>query len=225
MNDEIQLVIGNRNYSSWSLRAWLALQKSGVSFETVVLPLDTPEFEEKIGDYSPTRRVPVLWHEGRCIWDSLAIGEYVNEQFAGGSLWPLDAASRGMGRAMAAEIHSGFPYLRNKMPMNCRARNRQVPVDRALGADIERIWTLWSDALSAHADAGPWLLGGYSLADAMFAPVVLRFRTYGVAPPRDIELYCRAVLGDPDLQPWLEAAREESWVIDAEEVGEEGGAA
>lgn len=220
---EIHLVVGNRNYSSWSLRAWLALQKGGVSFETTVLPLDTPEFEEKIGDYSPTRRVPVLWHEGRCIWDSLAIGEYVNEQFAGGSLWPRDAASRGMGRAMAAEMHSGFPDLRGKMPMNCRARNRRVAVDRALGRDIERIWTLWSDALSAHADAGPWLLGKYSLADAMFAPVVLRFRTYGVALPRDVEPYCQAVLGDPDLQPWLVAAGEEAWVIDAEEVGEEGG--
>lgn len=222
---EIQLVIGNRNYSSWSLRAWLALRKSGVPFETVVLPLDTPEFEEQIGNYSPTRRVPVLWHEERCIWDSLAIGEYVNEQFAGGDLWPRDAASRGIGRAMAAEMHSGFQDLRGKMPMNCRARDRRVQMDPALGADIERIWSLWSDALSAHGDAGPWLLGEYSLADAMFAPVVLRFRTYAVAPPPGIEPYCQVVLDDPDLQPWLAAALEESWVIDADEAGAEGGSA
>ncbi len=220
---ELQLVIGNRNYSSWSLRAWLAVQKSGVPFETVVLPLDTPEFEQQIGNYSPTRRVPVLWHEDRCIWDSLAIGEYVNEAFADGSLWPRDGASRGLGRAMAAEMHSGFPDLRGKMPMNCRARNRRVAMDPALAADIERIWSLWSDALSAHGDAGPWLLGEYSLADAMFAPVVLRFRTYGVAPPPDIEPYCQRVLEDPDLQFWLAAALEESWVIDADEAGEEGG--
>ena len=221
----IRLVIGNRNYSSWSLRAWLALQKSGVPFETVVLPLDTPEFRAKIGEYSPTGRVPVLWHEERCIWDSLAIGEYVNEQFAGGRLWPQDAASRGMGRAMAAEMHSGFPDLRRKMPMNCRARKRRVSVDPPLEADIERIWSMWSDALTAHADAGPWLLGEYSVADAMFAPVVLRFETYGVAPPPDIAPYRRVVLGDPDLQRWLAAAREEEWVIDAEEVGEQAGPA
>lgn len=220
---DVQLVIGNRNYSSWSLRAWLALQKSGVPFETVVLPLDTPEFEERIGSYSPTRRVPVLWHEDRCIWDSLAIGEYVNEAFAGGSLWPRDAASRGLGRAMAAEMHSGFPDLRSRMPMNCRARDRHVTMDPALAADIERIWSLWSDALCAHGDAGPWLLGEYSLADAMFAPVVLRFQTYGVTPPPDIASYCQGVLNDPDLQPWLASAREEPWVIDADEAGEEGG--
>ena len=216
----LKLVIGNRNYSSWSLRAWLALKKSGAEFESVVIPLDTPEFRERIDNYSPTGRVPVLWHDGQCIWDSLAIGEYVNEQFAGGSLWPPDASSRGLGRAMAAEMHSGFADLREKMPMNCRAVHRRVPMDDALQTDIDRVWEAWSLALSRHRDIGPWLLGNYSLVDAMFAPVVLRFQTYGVEPPSGIRPYCTQVLEDPDLHEWIEAALQENWIIEQDEAGE-----
>jgi glutathione S-transferase len=217
---ELKLVIGNRNYSSWSLRAWLALRKSGAVFDTEVIPLDTPEFRERIPGYSPTGRVPVLWHNGHRIWDSLAIGEYANEQFAGGSLWPSDPPSRGLGRAMAAEMHSGFADLRSKMPMNCRASQRRVPVDGALQADIDRVWEAWSFALSRHRDSGPWLLGRYSLVDAMFAPVVLRFQTYGVEPPAKIRPYCTMVLEDPDLRDWVAAALLEDWVIEQDEAGE-----
>ncbi len=216
----LQLVIGNRNYSSWSLRAWLALTKSGAAFDTLLLPLDTAEFRERIADYSPTGRVPVLLHGEHRIWDSLAIGEYANERFANGGLWPEDAASRGLGRAMAAEMHSGFADLRQKMPMNCRALDRRVPMDNALRADIERVQSAWSFALSHHREAGPWLLGRYSLADAMFAPVVLRFRTYGVEAPGEIGGYCRQVLDDPDLRQWIELAQREVWVIEQDEAGE-----
>ncbi len=221
--NELKLVIGNRNYSSWSLRAWLALRKSGAAFDTVVIPLDTPEFHQRIADYSPTGRVPVLWHDGNCIWDSLAIGEYANERFAGGSLWPPDATSRGLGRAMAAEMHSGFADLRAKMPMNCRAGQRRVPMDDALQGDIDRVWAAWSIALSRHGDSGPWLLGNYSLVDAMFAPVVLRFQTYGVEPPAEIRPYCTRVLEDPDLREWIAAALQEDWVIEQDEAGESPG--
>ena len=126
---EIRLVIGNKNYSSWSLRAWLCLRKCDVDFEEILIPLDTPEFKARISDYSPTGRVPVLWHEGREIWDSLAICEYANEAFAGGRLWPDNLASRGLGRSMVAEMHSGFMFLRSKMPMNCRALDRHVPMN------------------------------------------------------------------------------------------------
>ena len=220
---EIQLVIGNRNYSSWSLRAWLPLSKSGVAFDTVLLPLDTPEFAERIADYSPSGRVPVLWHDGQCIWDSLAIGEYVNEQFAGGALWPHDAASRAMGRSMVAEMHSGFEELRARMPMNCRANGRRIAIDSRLQADLERMWTLWSDALACHADSGGWLLGEYSLADAMFAPVVIRFQGYEVALPEDIRAYCEYALTDPDLKEWLSGAAEETWIVEQDEAGVEPG--
>jgi glutathione S-transferase len=215
----IQLVIGNRNYSSWSLRAWLPLARSGVEFETVLLPLDTSEFADRIGEYSPTGRVPVLWHEGQCVWDSLAIGEYINEEFAGGALWPQDASSRALGRSMAAEMHSGFSTLRSRMPMNCRARGRTVAFDGLLDADLQRLWTLWSDSLDRHHDHGPWLLGQYSLADAMFAPVVLRLGTYGIEPPADLQPYCNTVLSDEILAAWLDLALQETWVVEADEAG------
>lgn len=219
MSDSIQLVIGNRNYSSWSLRAWLPLAKSGIDFDTILLPLDTPEFFERIGEYSPTGRVPVLWHDGQCIWDSLAIGEYVNEQFARGSLWPEDASSRALGRSMAAEMHSGFSALRAQLPMNCRARGRVVAREQALASDLERLWIVWSDSLACHHDRGPWLLGDYSLADAMFAPVVLRLGTYGIEPPAELQPYCHQVLSDETLSTWLALAMEESWVVEADEAG------
>lgn len=215
----IQLVMGNRNYSSWSLRAWLCLRKSGVEFEEIVLPLDSVEFEEKIGDYSPTRRVPVMWDDGQCIWDSLAICEYANDNFAQGSLWPSDSYSRGWGRAMAAEMHSGFPEIRSKLPMNCRADNRYVELDDALQADIDRIFSLWGDSLASHADSGPWLLGAFSIADAMFAPVVIRLKNYGVSMPSDIRGYCEHVLADVDLVHWCEQARSETWIVEADEAG------
>ncbi len=219
--NKIQLIIGNRNYSSWSFRAWLCLRKSGAKFEELLLPLETPEFEEKIGDYSPTRRVPVLWDDGQCIWDSLAICEYVNERFADNKLWPSDTYSRGLGRCMAAEMHSGFIELRNKLPMNCRANSRKVEIDAALQADIDRLFTLWADSLVCHADKGAWLLGEFSVVDAMFAPVVLRLRAYDIAVPADIQVYCDHMLADPDVQLWLDQASTETWIVQADEAGTE----
>ncbi|MFT6955282.1 MAG: glutathione S-transferase [Halieaceae bacterium] len=216
---DLQLVIGNRNYSSWSLRAWLALRKTGVEFETVVLPLDTPEFTKRIAEYSPSGRVPVLWHEGLCVWDSLAIAEYVNEQFAEGRLWPEDSASRALGRSMIAEMHSGFTQLRMRMPMNCRASNRIIDMDASLQTDLDRMWTLWSDSLTSHADAGSWLLGEFSIADAMFAPVVMRFQAYALKLPADIKSYCDHALDDEHLQEWLRDASQETWVVVADEAG------
>jgi len=216
----ITLIIGNMNYSSWSLRAWLPLAKSGVSFDTVLLPLDTEEFYRRIPEYSPTGCVPVLWHGEHCVWDSLAIAEYINEHFAGGSLWPEDAASRALGRSMAAEMHSGFTGVRNAMPMNIRAR-RVVPMTPDIERDIARISALWTNALDRHAGQGPWLLGQYSIADAMFAPVVFRFATYGVQLPEQLERYCAQVMDDPDLAPWLAQAATETWIVEADEAGED----
>lgn len=219
----LRLVIGNRNYSSWSLRAWLPLRHCGATFETLLVPLDTPEFEQRIGALSPTRKVPVLWHGDLCIWDSLAIGEYVNECFAGNSLWPADPSLRALGRSMAAEMHSGFTHLRSRMPMNCRARDRSVEIDSWLQADIGRVWILWRQARAAVAGQGSWLLGEYSLLDAMFTPVVLRFQTYGVAVPEDLKPWCRQVLADPCLLEWLSAALDERWIVDADEAGSSSG--
>lgn len=217
----IQLILGNKNYSSWSLRAWLCLRKSGVDFEEILLPLDTPEFNERIGDYSPTGRVPVLWHEGTPIWDSLAICEYANDAFAGGRLWPENLISRGMGRSMAAEMHSSFMHLRNEMPMNCRALNRHVPIKQELQGDIDRVCSLWNTALVAHQDSGQWLLGEFSITDAMFAPVVMRFQNYGVELPGIVQAYCDHLLSDIDMQVWVKEALKETWVVDADEAGNE----
>ncbi len=216
---EIRLVVGNRNYSSWSYRAWLCLRKSGVGFEEVVLPLDTPEFSARIGELSPTSRVPVLWHGERCIWDSLAICEYVNETFADGRLWPEDAGARALGRSMAAEMHSGFPDLRNEMPMNFRAVNRRVEITSHTQADIERIFTLWSESLARHSGSGPWLLGEFSIADAMFAPVVVRLGNYGVPVPGELQPYLQTHRDDPDIRLWTELAAAETWVVEADEAG------
>jgi glutathione S-transferase len=220
--NKVQLVIGNKNYSSWSFRAWLCLRKSGADFDEVLLPLDTAEFEEKIGDYSPTRRVPVLWDDGQCIWDSLAICEYANERFANGELWPSDTYSRGLGRSMVSEMHGGLTELRNKLPMNCRASARVVELDRALQTDIDRVFSLWGDSLTCHGDKGPWLLGKFSIADAMFAPVVMRLRSYVVPVPEDIQRYCEHVILDSDVQLWLEGALQESWIVEADEAGSPG---
>lgn len=211
--------MGNKNYSSWSLRAWLCLRKSGIAFEEIVLPLDSAEFKERIGEYSPTRRVPVLWDDGQCIWDSLAICEYANDNFAKGGLWPSDSYSRGWGRAIAAEMHSGFGDLRSKLPMNCRTDNRSVEIDDALQSDIDRIFSLWGDSLTSHSDDGPWLLGQFSIADAMFAPVVIRFKNYGISLPPDISAYCDHVLEDIDIVHWCEQARLETWVVEDDEAG------
>ena len=218
---DVRLVIGNKNYSSWSLRAWLCLRKCKLEFEEVLLPLDTPEFKARISEYSPTGRVPVLWHKGDPIWDSLAICEYANDVFAAGSLWPDDVASRGLGRSMVAEMHSGFMHLRNDMPMNCRVKNRHVPMSDGLQADIDRMCSLWTTALVAHSAGGSWLLGVFSIADAMFAPVVMRFRNYGVDVPAQVQAYCDHVLGDADMQAWVAAGLKETWIVEADEAGSE----
>lgn len=214
------LVIGNKNYSSWSLRAWLAMRKSGVVFDERRLSLDTPAFEAQVGGLSPTRRVPVLWDGDLCVWDSLAICETVNERWAGGTLLPLDAGLRATARSYCAEMHSGFPELRARMPMNCRARNRKVPVDDALTAEIARVVQVWSDARERRTGDGPWLLGEFSLLDAMYVPVALRFRTYDVAVPGPAAEYMAVLDSDPDLLAWLADALAETEVVKADEAGD-----
>ena len=215
----LHLICGNRNYSSWSLRAWLCLRRAGLDPKTTVLPMDTPEFEARIGPLSPSRRVPVLWCGEECFWDSLAIAELVSELHAAGRLWPEDVALRGLGRSIAAEMHSGFSALRDELPMNCRARGRRIRVSAAARGDIDRIAAVW-DAARARAGSDGWLLGPWSIADAMYAPVVLRFRAYDVDVPESARAYGRMWLQDADLQRWIRAAEREPWVIEHEEVGE-----
>ncbi len=212
-----KLYIGNRNYSSWSLRAWFLLAESGLEFEEERLPLGTREFEERIATISPARRVPVLALGNERVWDSLAIAETVAERWPDKSLWPPDPAARAHARSISAEMHAGFFSLRAEMPMNCRALGRQVPLTRELQADIDRVIAIWSDCAERYG--GGWLFGRYSVADAMYAPVVLRFRTYGVDLPPAARGYADRVLQSRALQKWLAAAESETEVLQHEELG------
>ncbi|HEU4516281.1 MAG TPA: glutathione S-transferase family protein [Steroidobacteraceae bacterium] len=212
------LVVGSHNYSSWSLRPWLLLRHLGLEFAVRQIPLDTPEFETEIGTLSPTRRVPVLLHGAVRVWESLAICEYVSE-LAGGAGWPADPARRATARAVAAEMHSGFGTLRSSCPMNVRAMGRRVPMTPPLERDLRRIDAIWSGCRRDHGELGPYLFGAFSVADAMFAPVVLRVRSYGLPLSELSRRYQETMLSDVHLGEWIEASCRETQVIPYEEVG------
>jgi len=216
----VKLVIGNKNYSSWSLRPWLLLEHFGVPFEEVRLALYTPASPAAIRTYSPSGKVPCLIDDdGLVIWDSLAICEYVAELPAAREAWPAGRAARALARSVAAEMHSGFSALRNSMPMNCRGRARRVPESAELAADIARIQEVWTSCRERSAADGPWLFGRFSIADAMFAPVAFRFRTYGVACSGPAAAYLSTLLEHPAMQRWAAAAETEPEVIEESEVG------
>jgi glutathione S-transferase len=217
--DKVSLVIGNKNYSSWSLRAWLALRKAGVDFEERRLPLDTVQFAEDIGEYSPTAKVPALWDGSLCVWDSLAICEHINDRWMAGELWPAELAQRSKARSISAEMHAGFPALREKMPMNCRASDRFVPMDAELERDINRVLSIWRECREELSGSGPWLFGAFSIADAMYAPVALRLHTYGIEVPAAAHNYIETVMHDRDVSEWMAAARDEVEVVEADEAG------
>ena len=204
----LRLVIGNKNYSSWSLRPWLLLRHFAVPFEEVRLPLDTPEFQRRIPGYSPTGRVPVLHDGDRVVWDSLAICEYVNETSLGGRGWPSDPSLRYLARCAAAEMHSGFAPLRAQLPMNCRRMPNAYRWKADAEADIQRILTLWHDL--RHRGKGPFLLGDFGIVDAMFAPVAIRFRGYGVALDDTARDYCNALFALSAMREWQAAAEAET---------------
>ena len=206
------LYLGNRNYSSWSMRGSLLVRQSGLPCEEVVIPLDTVEGKRRILDISPSACVPVLHCEGSVIWDSLSIAEYLHEEFPDAGLWPADADTRAFARSVSAEMHSGFAALREKLPMDVRATH-EVAIDQATRQDIERIFSLWTECRERAGD-GPFLFGSWSAADAMFAPVVTRFRTYGVALPDVALVYADAVWSHPDMLSLVAEAREEPWSID-----------
>lgn len=214
----LTLVIGTRNYSSWSLRPWILLRHLGIQFDERVFHFDTDEFSTEVPRLSPSRRVPVLLDGDRRIWESLAICEYASE-LAGGEGWPADRAERAEARALAAEMHAGFTALRTACPMNIRARDRRVPLTDALARDIARIDAIWAGCRGRFADAGPWLFGTYSVADAMFAPVALRSATYGLALSPPALAYRDTVIADPQLADWIRLAATEGVVIPHEEVG------
>lgn len=216
MSDRL-LVIGNKNYSSWSLRPWLALTQLGVPFAEERIALGQPDTAERIGRYSAAGKVPILIENGITHWDSLAIIEHLAESHI--ELWPADPAARAMARSMAAEMHSGFAALRAELPMNVRAVGRKVAPSARARADITRIITIWCEARGRFGHAGPWLLGDFTAADAMYAPVASRFRTYGVELPAVLSSYLETVLESPAMRSWSAAAKAEPEVIEHDEAG------
>ena len=214
----LTLVFGTCNYSSWSLRPWLLLRHLGLEFTARQFHFGTPEFESEVPKLSPTRLVPVLIHGERRIWESLAICEYVSE-LAGGRGWPTDARLRATARSVAAEMHSGFPALRADCPMNARATGRRVPMTPPLERDLRRIDAIWSGCRRDNGERGPYLFGEFSIADAMFAPVVLRIRSYGLPLSGLAAQYQETMLADDYLRDWMRSAAGETIVIPHEEVG------
>lgn len=215
----LTLVIANRNYSSWSLRAWLFLKHCGAPFREIRIPLDEPGTRAAILEHSPTGRVPLLVDGAIRVWDSLAICEYLAEKFPAAHGWPAAVAARAEARAVAAEMHSGFQALRNEMPMNIRARRRVTP-SAAARADIDRVIAIWTGCRARHGAGDPWLFGRFSIADAMYAPVVWRFATYGVALPGAAADYAATVRADPAMAEWATAARAETEIVPSDEAGE-----
>jgi glutathione S-transferase len=207
------LYVGNRNYSSWSMRGALLVRQSGIPCTEVVIPLDTEEGMAKIAEVSPTRRVPVLHIDGLVIWESIAIAEFLHEHAPDAGIWPDEPRARALARCVSAEMHSGFGALRAQMPLDVRGRH-SVPETPQLRSDIDRIEQIWRECRARNARGGDFLFGPWCAADAMFAPVVSRFRTYGVALSRGSQQYADAVWKRPALVAIAAEAAAEPWSLD-----------
>lgn len=212
-----QLVIANKNYSSWSLRAWLAARKAGLDFEEVLIGLDLPDTRSKILHHSPSGKVPALIDGELRVHDSLAICETLAERLP--ALWPADPIARAHARAVSAEMHAGFMALRSALPMNLRATARHVTPSDAVRADLDRIAAIWRDCRQRFGAGGPWLFGAWSIADAMYAPVATRLVTYDLVTPGVVTDYVATVTNDPDFVVWRSAALAEMAVVAADEAG------
>jgi len=220
----MKLIIGNKTYSSWSLRGWLAAKQSGLHFDELTVPIRGAEWERlkrEMGEVQPSAgKVPILWDGDAVIWDSLAILEYLADKVGRDRFWPKDAAARGMARAMVAEMHASYLSLRRELPMNIRRRFALPGVSGETRSDIVRILQLWAEARARHGSAGPYLFGTFGAADIFYAPVVTRFVTYGIAVPGFAQSYMEAVLEHGWMREWTAAAEEEEWVIEQfEQIG------
>jgi len=205
------LVLANKNYSSWSLRAWLVCTHAGFKFEEVVIPLRESGTHEAILRYSPSGKLPVLIHGGVTVWDSLAICEYVAEQFPAAGLWPAEAPARAHARAVSSEMHSGFLDLRRNMPMNIRSSLPGLGMTPEVQSDINRITAIWREC--RKSSGGDFLFGDFTIADAMFAPVVSRLITYGVELDEDAHSYADVLTELPMMRAWVAEAKDEPWII------------
>ena len=206
---DLTLVLGSKNLSSWSLRPWLLMRRIGADFDEVVIPLDQPETGDLIRQHSPVGLVPLLKHGELTVWDSLAITEYVAELYPEAGVWPADRSERARARAFVAEMHSGFDALRSQMPMAFKDSLPAPSTNAKLARDIERVVTIWSSLRAQYTARGDFLLGHFTAVDAFFAPVVSRFRTYGVDIGGSAAAYLQTMWRLPEMQEWLDAASHE----------------
>lgn len=214
----LELAVANKNYSSWSLRAYLVLERTRTPYAEQVIPLRQPGTEAEIRKRSPSGRLPVLRDGGVVVWDSLAIAEYLAERFPSARLWPADPSARATARSVCAEMHAGFTALRQTLPMNIRRRRPGGFDAPSVAADIARIVQIWSDLRRTHGTGGPYLFREWGIADAFFTPVAARFRTYGVPLPPDAAEYRDALLTWPAFRRWEQEAEREPWTIPEYEI-------
>jgi glutathione S-transferase len=214
--DKLTLNIGNKNYSSWSFRPWIAMEAAGIPFEEILIPFDFPAGNPRFREISPTGRVPVLRHGNLQVWESLSIIEYVSELYPEAGLWPKDRAQRAAARSVSMEMLSGFRALRGACPMNIRRGRAKIALPDGVMDDVARIETIWREMRAASG--GPFLFGAFSAADAMFAPVVNRFDVYDLVTSSDTLSYMAAVKAHPAWLKWEAAARAEPWIVPEDEA-------
>jgi glutathione S-transferase len=214
----MHLIIGNKNYSSWSFRPWLAMKVAGITFQETVISLDAPDFKARVTVPGGSGRVPVLIDDEVRLWESLAILEYLAEKFPAVGLWPKNAVARARARAIASEMHAGFLPLRRRLPMNVARPVKKHALDDDAAANAGRIDAIWNECRSEFGADGPFLFGPFGAADAMYAPVVWRFHTYAVELSAVARDYMRSIMALPAWNQWREAARREPWVLAQDEI-------
>jgi glutathione S-transferase len=214
----LTLVIGNKNYSSWSFRPWIAMKALGIPFDETVISLTAPDFKERLLKVSGTGKVPALDDNGIHVWESLAILEHLAERFPKAGVWPADPAARAKARAISAEMHAGFTALRRACPMNMWRPVKARELDADTLGNVRRIEAMWAECRAAYGAAGPFLFGKFCAADAMYAPVVSRLHTYAVAVSPPTRAYMDAMMALPAWTEWRAAARKETWVMANAEV-------
>lgn len=214
----LTLVIGNKNYSSWSLRPWVLLKHFTIDFTEKRIALFTENTQQQLSRYSSDFKVPVLVDAELVVWDSLAIVEYISEKYLDARGWPADVKTRAMARSLCAEMHSSFVHIRTEMPMNCRRPESPISLSLQALQEVERVKHLWTQCRDLHGAHGEWLFGPYSIADAMYAPIVMRFKSYAIAVTGKAGEYMQTVLKQPCIVEWIEAAKIEKEVIQEFEI-------
>lgn len=214
----LTLIIGNKNYSSWSLRPWVLMKQNNIPFQEDRLALFTDEAREVLSLYNSDFKVPLLKDGDLVVWDSLSILEYLSEQYLDNKGWPSNVKARAVARSLSAEMHSSFNCVRNELPMNCRKQFQDIQLSAGAESEIERIQMLWNTCREEFGEGGEWLFGEYSIADAMFAPIALRLKGYNISVGEAAGTYIQSVLNQPCIKEWIEAGALETEVIEMDEI-------